>query len=58
MLLIVGIVLGAAFHEFWIDLFHKARKKVNQWLEPSDKSAGETVDGEVVNEQQAETAKS
>jgi hypothetical protein len=33
--LIVGIVLGAAFHEFWKDLFFKAKSKVNQWMDSS-----------------------
>ena len=27
----VGIVVGAAFHEFWHELFQKCRNKVNQW---------------------------
>jgi hypothetical protein len=39
--LIVGIVLGAAFHEFWKDLFMKAKDKVNQWMSSSkDSSSG------------------
>jgi hypothetical protein len=33
--LIVGIVLGATFHEFWKDLFFKAKDKVNQWMDSS-----------------------
>jgi hypothetical protein len=33
--LIIGIVLGAAFHEFWKDLFFKAKDKVNQWMDSS-----------------------
>lgn len=31
--LIVGIVLGAAFHEFWKDLFVKAKNKINGWMD-------------------------
>ncbi len=37
--LILGIVLGAAFHEFWIELFNKVQNKVNQWLSPKSEEA-------------------
>ena len=47
--LIVGIVLGAAFHEFWHELFQKCRTKINQWTagENANKD-GDVVEGEVV----------
>ena len=62
--LIVGIVLGAAFHEFWHELFQKCRNKVNQWTagdnvkndsykkdnanKESAKKDGDVMEGEVV----------
>jgi hypothetical protein len=62
--LIVGIVLGAAFHEFWHELFQKCRNKVNQWTagdnvksgsykkdnanKESTKKDGDVMEGEVV----------
>ncbi|WP_144392594.1 hypothetical protein [Pleionea sediminis] len=47
--LVIGIVLGAAFHEFWHDLFYKAKKKVSDWTaDKSTKDQGEVVEGEVV----------
>ena len=29
--LIIGIVLGAAFHEFWNDIFQKIKAKISEW---------------------------
>ena len=38
--LIIGIVIGAAFHEFWHELFQKVKALASEWF--SDKgSAGE-----------------
>ncbi|MEE4244351.1 MAG: hypothetical protein V2I33_03005 [Kangiellaceae bacterium] len=51
--LIIGIVLGTAFHEFWQDLFDKAKAKINQWSSSEHKADGEVVEGEVVQEAQA-----
>ncbi|NVJ50600.1 MAG: hypothetical protein HWE13_00705 [Gammaproteobacteria bacterium] len=53
--LIVGIVLGAAFHEFWSNLYHGVKNKIQRWTEdseraPSARSDAEKVyDGEVVD---------
>ncbi|MCO7227078.1 hypothetical protein [Pleionea sp. CnH1-48] len=37
--LICGIVLGVAFHEFWMDLFNKAKSKMAEWSNGSSKSS-------------------
>ncbi len=51
--LIVGIVLGAAFHDFWKELFLKSKNKVNQWMSsgsPKNSDAkGDVVEGEIVD---------
>ena len=39
--LIIGIVLGAAFHEFWKDLFIKGKDKVNQWMDSSKRKSSD-----------------
>ncbi len=48
--LIIGIVLGAAFHEFWKELFDKCRNKINEWTAGTAKKDGDVVEGEVVQE--------
>jgi len=29
--LIIGIIIGATFHEFWGQVFNFAKKKISQW---------------------------
>jgi len=29
--LIIGIIIGATFHEFWGQVFRYAKKKVSEW---------------------------
>ncbi len=53
--LIIGIVLGAAFHEFWHDLFHKAKNKISDWTSEQKKGDGDVVEGEVVQPEQSES---
>ena len=55
LLLIVGIVLGAAFHEFWHDLYQKAKNKIGQWTSDSKTGEGDVVEGEVVQPEKSES---
>ncbi|WMS86121.1 hypothetical protein [Pleionea litopenaei] len=54
--LIVGIVLGAAFHEFWTELFCSVKNKITQWTQseqpqaPSAEQKAEAHEAEVVSE--------
>ena len=48
--LVIGIVLGAAFHEFWKELFDKCRRKINEWSSKHQHKEGEVVEGEVVED--------
>jgi hypothetical protein len=48
--LILGIVLGAAFHEFWTELFDRCRNKINDWTRSPVQGDGSVVEGEVVQE--------
>lgn len=35
--LIIGIIIGATFHEFWGQVFKYAKKKVSDWTKDQKK---------------------
>lgn len=36
--LIIGIIIGATFHEFWNQVYKFAKKKVSSWTSEQEKS--------------------
>ena len=39
--LIIGIIIGATFHEFWEQVYIFAKRKVSDWTSDQDKSVKE-----------------